>query len=181
MDEGIKRKLVGAAALVVVGIIVYPLISPQTKQAYHLQNSVPPMPEVPDMSMPAPKALTIDVSELITEKQTPPKTIDVEPIAVDDVATPKTQIDLPAKLNTGQAALWQIQVASFSKLENAIALRDKLRANGYTAFEQLAKDGVHTRVFVGPSYQKSELDAQAKQIAKAYNLQVKIIPLQPRK
>lgn len=180
MDDSIKRKLIGAMALVIVGMVIYPFISPQTKQAHHLMQSVPSLPEPPDMSVTAPKALTIEVSDLISQNLEPKASKHVESIKVDELTTPKTRIELPVKLNTGQAALWQIQVASFSNAENAIALRDKLRAKGFTAFEQLAQDGVHTRVFVGPSYQKTELERQAKQIAKAFEVQVKITAFQPR-
>lgn len=182
MDDGIKRKLVGAGALVVVGLLVLPLLSPQTRDAQHLKQSVPPMPKAPDMSMPPPKAISIDVSDLVnpTDSEVKSETVSVREIKIDDAVVPASSFELPQKNNAGQALTWQIQVASFAKPANALKLRDTLRKQGFKAFEQSAKDGVHTRVFVGPSYQKAELEKQAKQIAKTHKLTPKIIPVQPR-
>lgn len=182
MDDGIKRKLVGAGALVVVGLLVLPLLSPQTRNAQYLKQSVAPMPQAPDMSMPPPKAISIEVSDLVNPTDTPAKSdvVEVREITVDDERVAASRFELPQKNNVGQALTWQIQVASFANPKNALAFRDTLRKQGFKAFEQLASDGVHTRVFVGPSYQKAELEKQAKQIAKQHKLTPKIIPFQPR-
>ncbi len=182
MDDGIKRKLVGAGALVIAGLLVLPLISPQTKNAQYLQQSVPEMPEAPDMTMSTPKALDIEVSDLINPKQaaTKPKSVTINEVVIDDEVVPASNFDLPEKTNTGQAQTWQIQVASFAKAANALTLRDKLRAQGMQAYEQLAQDGVHTRVFVGPSFQKSELEQLLPQIANTYKVKPQIVPFQPR-
>lgn len=182
MDDGIKRKLVGAGALVVVGLLVLPLLSPQTRNAQHLKQSVPPMPEAPDMTMHPPKAISIAVSDLVNPSadEVKPETVQVAAVKVDDETLPASKFELPVKNETGQALSWQIQVASFAESANAVKLRDELRKQGYQAYEQLAKDGVHTRVFVGPSYQKAALEKQAKQIAKSHKLTPRIIPVQPR-
>lgn len=181
MDEGIKRKLVGAGALVVAGLLILPMIAPQTRNAQHLKQSVPPMPEAPDMTMLPPKAISIEVSDLVDDSaDIKGKSVEVAAVKIDDSIIPASKFELPVKNNTGQAISWQIQVGSFAKLENAVKLRDKLRKQGYSAFEQLAKDGVHTRVFVGPSFQRSDLEAKAKQIAKQYKVKPSIVAVQPR-
>jgi len=182
VDDGIKRKLVGAGALVIAGLLVIPLISPQTQNAQHLQLSVPEMPEAPDMTMSTPTALNIEVSDLINPQQAAvePKSVVIDEVVIDDEVVPASSFNLPEKTNTGQAVTWQIQVASFAQAANAVKLRDKLREAGMQAYEQLAQDGVHTRVFVGPSFQKSELEQLVPQIAKAHKVKPQIVPFQPK-
>ena len=62
--------------------------------------------------------------------------------------------DLPAP------EAWIVQVGSFSSEPNALALRDKLRKKGYTAFvETVHLDGRHVvRVGVGPQMSKSKTE-----------------------
>ena len=52
---------------------------------------------------------------------------------------------------------WAVQLGSFSNAQNAITLRDKLRAQGYTAFVESAPGGgtSMTRVYVGPELVRS--------------------------
>ncbi len=57
-------------------------------------------------------------------------------------------------------------------------LRDKLRNSGFKAFEKLSGDGVHTRVFIGPSTQKTELERQRNAIQKRFKLKAEVLPFQ---
>jgi len=84
---------------------------------------------------------------------TPPKTT-ASPAATAPAATP------PA--HTGFA----LQLAAFSKAEDAAALRDKLRAAGFSAFtESVATDkGALTRVRVGPVITRDEADQLKSQV-----------------
>ena len=63
MDEGLKRKLVGAGVLVAVAIIVLPQVSTTAGDASYLAKSVPVESNIPDMSMPLPKSLDIPMSQ----------------------------------------------------------------------------------------------------------------------
>jgi len=77
-------------------------------------------------------------------------------------ASPKPAAAAPAAAGTGFA----LQLAAFSKPEDATALRDKLRAAGFSAFtESVATDkGALTRVRVGPVITRAEADQLKSQV-----------------
>jgi cell division septation protein DedD len=68
----------------------------------------------------------------------------------------------PAAADTGFA----IQLAAYSKSSDAVALRDKVRAAGFTAFtESVSTDkGTLTRVRVGPVMSRPEADQLKAQV-----------------
>lgn len=174
MDESIKRKLVGAAVLVVVAIIVFPLLTPKARNAQYLSESVPKEASVPAMDMTLPKSLTLPQRESVGDAAR--DSVEVAPISVDGARQPGVVLDRPVVDGSGQAVVWQIQVASFSNPENAIKLRNQLRNKGYKAFEKRSVDGAYVRVFIGPSGQKTSLENQLVRIEKEFKLQGKVVP-----
>ncbi|MGR6874070.1 SPOR domain-containing protein [Pseudomonas sp. HK3] len=175
MDEGLKRKLVGASVLVTVALIVLPQLSTTADDASYLADSVPYEKNIPDMSMPLPKSLAIPMSEpgLVAMQST-------DKIALNDIKVDKQTLKLkdfekPVLDNTGQSVIWHIQVGSFAKAKNAFELRDKLRKAGYVAFEAVSNDGAYTRVFVGPSTQKQQLEAQMLAIKQTFKIQGQLV------
>ncbi len=179
MDEGLKRKLVGAVVLMAAALIVLPQITSSAKNAEHLAASVPIESSPPSMDMPLPKSLSIPVTDIVLSNQVAGEGRKLAAIKVDTETLPASYFEVPVKTNTDQAVVWIIQVGSFAKLENALNIRNKLRKAGYKAFEQLAQDGIHTRVFVGPSTQKTALEAQLKAIYNVFKLkgELKIKPV----
>lgn len=175
MEQGIKRKLVGAGVLSAVAIIVLPQLSPSAIDASHLSNSVPLEQNIPSMEMPLPKSLNIPQADFQSASQEEPKTIPMTDMEVDGQTLKVDDIQKPVLEKTGQSVVWQIQVGSFSKSANAISLRDKLRKGGYKAFEQLSSDGQYTRVFVGPSTQKEQLKTQMAKINSQFKLKGQIV------
>jgi len=175
MEQGIKRKLVGAGVLSMVAIIVLPQLSPSADDASYLAKSVPLETSVPDMEMPLPKSLNIPTADPKAVAKQVPKTIPMSDMQVDTQTLKVESFDKPVLDKTGQSVVWHIQVGSFSKSENAISLRNKLRKAGYKAFEQLSKDGQYTRVFVGPSTQKQQLQGQLEQIKRDFKLDGQIV------
>ncbi len=86
-----------------------------------------------------------------------------EPIvAMPKPVEPAKPVAAPAAADTGFA----IQLAAFSKLDDAAALRDKLRAAGFTAFtESVVTDkGTLTRVRVGPVVSRADADQLKAQV-----------------
>lgn len=77
-------------------------------------------------------------------------------------AKPATPAPAPAASSTGFA----VQVGAFSKPADATALRDRLRAAGFTAFtEAVSTDqGTLTRVRVGPVLDRAEADRLKQQV-----------------
>jgi DedD protein len=70
------------------------------------------------------------------------------------------------------AQAWVVQVGSFSQSGNALALRDKLRSNGFTAFVEKLKtaEGTVYRVRVGPELKRENAEKQLKQLQLQMNL-----------
>lgn len=94
------------------------------------------------------------------ETTTTATTTSVKPVDPKPVSTPMAPAS--ASASTGFA----IQLAAFSKSEDGNALRDKLRAAGFTAFtESVATDkGTLTRVRVGPVATRAEADQLRAQV-----------------
>jgi len=69
-------------------------------------------------------------------------------------------------------------VGSFSSADNAQALRDRLKAAGFTAFTEPGRsaDGsAFTRVFVGPEIQREKADALAARLQKSEGLKALVV------
>ena len=100
----------------------------------------------PDVAKPAPIAVA------------PPPPVVPKPVA----AAPKPAIPAPAAASTGFA----VQLAAFSQPADATALRDRVRAAGFSAFtESVTTDkGSLTRVRVGPVATRAEADALKTQV-----------------
>lgn len=80
-----------------------------------------------------------------------------------------------ASASTGGNALtnWFVQVGSFSKQENAVELRDRLRDAGYKAFTETSTvEGTTThRVKVGPEMDKARAARTRDEIAEKFDLE----------
>lgn len=67
---------------------------------------------------------------------------------------------------------WVVQLASFGKAQNALALRDKLRQQGFEAFTGKATtaNGAVTRVYIGPEPDKAAARALIEPLRSASRL-----------
>lgn len=175
MDEGIKRKLVGAAVLVTVAIVVLPQITTRAQNAAYLAKSVPMEVNVPDMNMPLPKSLSIASRDLKQPDVNIDKVVMTD-IEVDGDPLILKNMDVPVVDSSGQSRVWHIQVASFAEPKNALALRNRLRQAGYKAFDKPSSDGEYVRVFVGPSTQKSDLEQKLIEINKSFKIKGQLVP-----
>ncbi|MCW8906778.1 MAG: SPOR domain-containing protein [Sedimenticola sp.] len=185
MDEGLKRRLVGATVLVSLVVIFVPMLledEPVIETGIYKTN-IPPRPEqsFPEGVLPA------DDQELATppvEQRprivplAPPPPVQVaEPAETTAPATPgdgeqQAQKAVPAaepapvQPREGLSA-WVVQVGSFSKRENAEKLVQQIRDMKYEAFMEQASVNEQTvfRVKVGP-----EIDHQlAEKMLQALN------------
>jgi cell division septation protein DedD len=93
---------------------------------------------------------------------TAPKPVAVAPKPAEPVAKP-AETPKPAASNVGFA----VQLGAFSSAADANALRDKLRAGGFSAFvEQVKTDkGTLSRVRVGPVASRADADKLKAQVA----------------
>lgn len=80
-------------------------------------------------------------------------------------------------------AVWAIQLASFSKINNAKKLLKKLRHKGYAAYMKRTrmKSGVsYARVFVGPHSSRATASKLLAKLKKQVHLQGVVIAYQPK-
>ena len=118
---------------------------------------VPPAPTAeiaPAPTIPAvPETATPPAVTAPTVQQPPVATA---PPAAPPAAAPQSTPE-PAKPLSG----WVVQLAALSSKDNAMALRERLRGLGYTAFVEETKTGQGTqfRVRVGPELERSNADS----------------------
>lgn len=189
MNEQIKQRLVGAVVLVSLAVIFIPMLldSGDNSSMPRFGSNIPQQPqfdfeplEIP-LQSPAPateRPRVIDkpeerVSQPASTSPTVPAT---EPAAVKPApakppaTTPEpTQREVPQEVKpsiSGGPIAWVLQVGSFSQSANALALRDKLRKSGFTAFVEKYRDAGNTsyRVRVGPELKRETIEKQQEQI-----------------
>ena len=113
-----------------------------------------------------PRVVALDAE---VDAATPSKPVATAAKPVTKPATPRTVAAKPAVVASVPAASgtgFAVQLAAFSKSADANALRDKLRAAGFSAFtEAVATDkGTLTRVRVGPVLNRGEADQLKAQV-----------------
>lgn len=170
MNEHIKQRLVGAVVLVSLAVIFIPMLLDSgekggmplfgsnipDKPAYQFEPLDIPLEPVKPIE--ADKPLLVEKPEQAPPKVKPapekakqpaPATVDEKPLVVKSAPASKNK---PAKDSTA----WVVQVGSFSNSANALKLRNKLRAKGFTAFvEKLESSGTTAyRVRVGPELKR---------------------------
>ena len=119
-------------------------------------KSEPPKPDNPTQSD-KPVADTSSTDKPKADKPAPSKPIATTPSAA--AAPSKDRMNVTA---------WVIQLGTFSSEQNALALRDQLRAKGYTAFVEKIKSGDNQlfRVRVGPELERARADAMRDKLEK---------------
>ncbi len=152
MNDGIKQRLVGAIVLISAAIIAWPLIFSNTNEpVMDRRSQIPPMPEFETFEVTEPvRPQNVDpVKERLVESSPPTPPLPVE-------SDNKPSLD-----ESGLPNSWVLQVASFSKKENAGELVAALKEKGYRAFSKEVKTstGSSLRVYIGP---KLTRDAFAK-------------------
>jgi len=126
-------------------------------------QALPPEPARPAPAKPAPAPAT-------TAATTPAKPA----TAPAQAPAAKPEPPKPAASSVGFA----VQLGAFSKAEEATALRDKVRAGGFSAFvEQVRTDkGTLSRVRVGPVASRADADQLKAQVAARFGINGMVRP-----
>lgn len=197
MNIQLKQRLVGAVVLVALAVIFIPMLLPGEGDlggGIHGSN-IPPEPDFRFPPVPkAPKAPPVAVAPAVpvgddsAVKPAPEKKVATKPAAEPEPkakakAKPKPKPTVkpasapvakavPRKNTSGQVGAWVVQVGSFSARNNAKALRDKLRKQGYASFvESIRGDaGRVYRVRVGPELTRSAADKLQARLKKEAGL-----------
>lgn len=199
-----RRRLLGAAVLVGIGIVAFPLVfetqprpvpmdlpivipakeataTPQPAPAA-LPSQLPDDAEVQAVaeaaSLPEPAAPPARSSEPLPQAEAPkPKAEAVKPKA--EPATPKVAAAAkPASSAAPGGARYVVQVGAFADKQAAQVARQKLERKGLKTYAQVAKtpQGERIRVRLGPFATKADADKAAQQ-AKAVGLAGAVLTL----
>jgi DedD protein len=170
VDEGLKKRLIGATVLVSLVVIFVPmLLEDEPVVSTELEENIIPeksdddfssklLPlETEDLSQPLVEELeplVEEESEVAPEQETAEKS--PEPAAKEQVVAekksePETKVGLSG---------WVVQVGSFSKRDNAEKLVKELQTKKYAAFtDQVDINGkILHRVLVGPEVDKKRAE-----------------------
>jgi len=188
-NHTVRQRVVGTAVLVALAVIVVPILIdfrqgddegirstniPAKPEGYHVEVlRLPSIDAGTDTDTgiqeesvvggdDAAKAATESAEEAANESSNEAGGTSATAVREKPDTTPEqTLTGLPAP------EAWIVQVGSFGSEQNALALRDKLRGKGYTAFvETVHLDGKRVvRVGVGPEMLKSKSEALRDKLA----------------
>jgi DedD protein len=189
MDRALKERIIGAAVLVVIVVMVVPVFLdgppdepeivservPLPGQAQQGETrtvvlerdrkepvptvSEPPVTEARDAADPRPEAK-------VETKASEPAAYAPEPVNSAPEPTPREVADPEPSSETG---MWAVQLGSFGNRQNAERLAADLRKQGYAAFlSQLSTSGgsLH-RVRIGPQKDRASAEETAARLLKA--------------
>ena len=197
-----KHRLIGAAVLVLVGVVGFPLLFdsqprpipvdiaieiPARQSVKPLATATPasatpapsaaPATPAPDPAPVAPPAAVVSVTPV---PAAPAAAVPAAPWVADDSARAKALLeDKPvAAANESAELRLVVQVGAFADAAKAREVRLKLEKAGLKTYTQVAdsKEGKRTRVRVGPFANKAEADQAALKI-KALDLPATILSL----
>ena len=197
-----KHRLIGAAVLVLVGVVGFPLLFdsqprpipvdiaieiPARQSVKPLATATPasatPAPSVapatpaPD---PAPVAPPAAVASVTPVPAAPAAAVPAAPRVADDSARAKALLEDKPVVAANESAELRlvVQVGAFADAAKAREVRLKLEKAGLKTYTQVAdsKEGKRTRVRVGPFASKAEADQAALKI-KALDLPATILSL----
>jgi DedD protein len=160
LDKTLQQRLIGAILLVALGVIFIPVLLDGS--GFKSRNSrsieMPPEPEFPPLS-----EITLEPVVPTHVKQKSANTT----VKKSESSKPKTKTALKQPGNA-----FALQVSTVTIKDNAYALRDKLRKDGYSAYvESSTKNGKTSyRVRIGPELDISRLKKMKATLSKEKGL-----------
>ena len=193
-----KHRLIGAAVLVLVGVVGFPLLFdsqprpipvdiaieiPARQSVKPLATATPasatPAPSAAPAT-PAPDPAPAAVASVTPEPAAPAAAVPAAPRVADDSARAKALLEDKPVVAANESAELRlvVQVGAFADAAKAREVRLKLEKAGLKTYTQVAdsKEGKRTRVRVGPFANKAEADQAALKI-KALDLPATILSL----
>jgi DedD protein len=189
MERALKERIIGAAVLVVVVVLVVPVFLDGPPDSGEIVSERVPLPGQADQQVktqileldrtvpvPANNGQAQPAQVVVVQEATSPA-----PAAAQTEAkpvpkpTPEPVVEKPVEKTPEPAAtssstgMWAVQLGSFGNQENAERLAADLRKQGFAAFlSQLSTDsGQLHRVRVGPQKDRQSAEAMAKRLEKA--------------
>ncbi|MGH1463461.1 MAG: SPOR domain-containing protein [Neptuniibacter sp.] len=166
MQQKVKYRLVGLAVIILSAAVVFPIFfEGEGYKERHLQSAIPEGPERPEIVRISPVNKPLPDTSVPAKPQTPVELPisdeSVKKSIANTVAKNKIELDIhkdqPVLDQQGVPVAWTLQLASFKSEDNAKGLRKQLIENGYKVFTR--KQGDLVKVYVGPEFQKTRLEA----------------------
>ena len=203
MDNLVKQRVVGAVVLVALAVIFIPILLEGPDEATGPRSlDLPPaleeMREGRIESMEPVLVVPPDPVSTVVIGESGETTLPVDPVPPDaEIAAEQTApvmdaqavpapVEAPRPAETvdteappvPSAGGWAVQVGAFGQESNALAMRDRLRQAGYSAFvERVTVDARAVyRVRVGPFTERAAAEAQLQGLARDSGLQVRVMP-----
>ena len=164
MDEGLKKRLIGAVVLASLAVIFVPMLFDEPPPQ---PPPLPPLPSKPPVNDFASEMLREEVPAVtpLAPQAPPAEYVEIVSLASSPAAVSAPE-PAPAKPRTGLTA-WVVQVGSFSSQENAEKLVEKLREAKLPTPDPDPVDlrgKRYYRVRVGPVVERSEAEAMLEQV-----------------
>ncbi|WP_345194628.1 SPOR domain-containing protein [Kistimonas scapharcae] len=168
MELAKKQRITGAAVLIAAGLLLYPLLFDDAVFRDDEAAQIPPPLPVPEVP-----AYVAEIDRPLPAL--PEEPVDDEELAAKDNAVPELGADhIPVS--------WTLQLAAFVQKENAVALRDRLRKDGYRAYLRTVtlSDGKSVvRVYVGPELVRNKAETLLTELDKGYELEGLVVRYRP--
>lgn len=176
LTEQTRYRVTGAVFLVALAIILFPMLFdgdgiepldlpnlPRTSIDVALVENPEPPPDITSTTA-ARDGLRAEIDREGYRRETGTK-----------LGEPVLSVDPDPRAVPAQA--WAVQVASFAQHENAVALRDQLRDDGYDALLSRVKRGreKRTRVAVGPMINRDDAVSLKDELANRYELDALVV------
>ncbi|NJN52030.1 MAG: hypothetical protein HC809_09900 [Gammaproteobacteria bacterium] len=167
MSESSRYRVTGAVFLIAVAVIVLPMLfdgagletaplEPMDSQPVAAEAVAAPQVDEPGVAQA--DSLRDQLDDDAFDRESGVRLGD--PRLTDAADQPTAPIDA-----------WAVQLASFTDHDKAVALRDRLHRDGYSALLSDIKrvTGVSTRVAVGPIIERAEADRLSSVLSKRYD------------
>lgn len=176
VKSGLKRRMVGALALVIISLAISPLLFDAAGyKERQLVNRIPPAPKpfAPiEVSAASQQAATDTINIAPAEPAEPvkleplPEELEQKLAKVDPGPSPAA--DTPRLDQDGLPVGWGLQLASFRDERNAKALQADLIEDGYKVY--IRRSDSLVRVYIGPEMQRTRLETLKDSIKAKYSL-----------
>ncbi len=167
-NSAFKHRLTGAIVLVILAVIFVPMLLDGESPTTISETNIPPKPdEFSSKIIPLDEITQLALPE--TPTTAPAQPAETEPAVAAPPSTSPVPAPAPAPAKPQSApGAWVVQLGSFSSEQNALALRNQLRAKGYTAFVEKTQSGAASlyRVNVGPELERARAEAQRNALEK---------------
>ncbi|MFT7186320.1 MAG: DedD protein [Pseudohongiellaceae bacterium] len=191
--DGLKQRLVGAFVILSLAVIFLPMVFDNPHEVNKVTiEAVPPKPDFQHIVIEKPerptfKVVDIDPADHKVKKEdqiSSAKTIQgatkirVVPVKASVVASEESSAikpkvsHLPIFKN-----IWMVQLGTFSRVQNAYELRDRLRKDGFDghAKDIEIKGAKAVRVLSGPFVNRKKAEKMKRELDKRYKVQSLII------